>query len=167
MKTIACAALAMTLLASAASAQPPAAAPKAAPKVDISSLTWLAGTRYIARPDGSKSYETWTGPAGGVVSGAVASPNKGGMSEFFRVAPNDKGEYGMSTANTNGGLTNWTFRPLKSIEPGKVVFADPDGSHSFSIEAVPGGAIHNVAITVANGKTTKTEWMWLPVPPAK
>lgn len=163
MKTVMRVALATTLLcgASLAHAQPPKA------KVDISSLGWLAGTRYIAREDGSKAYETWTGPAGGVVSGAVASPTNGGMSEFFRIAPNEKGEYGLHTANTNGGLTNWRFQPLKSIEPGKIVFADPDGSRSFSIESVPGGAIHNVSLRTVDGKSTRQEWMWLMVPAGK
>lgn len=157
-------ALAATLMSMSgglAQAQPPKA------KVDIASLGWLAGTRYIARDDGSKSYETWTGPAAGIVSGAVASPNNGGLSEFFRIGPNDKGEYGLLTANTNTGLTSWRFQPLKSLEPGKIVFAEADGSRSFSIEAVPGGAIHNVALRTEAGKTTKTEWMWLPIPAAK
>lgn len=138
-----------------------------AAKPDINSLGWLAGTRYIARDDGSKSYETWTGPAGGVVSGAVASPNNNGMSEFFRIGANEKGEYGLTTANTNTGLSSWRFQPLKSLEPGKIVFADADGSRSFSIEHVAGGAIHNVSLRLVDGKTVKQEWMWLPVPAPK
>ena len=68
-----------------------AVAQQAKPKIE--SLTWLAGTRYIDRPDGSRSYETLTGPTAGIVTGSVDSPNNGGLSEFFRIGPNEKGEY--------------------------------------------------------------------------
>lgn len=135
--------------------------------VDLSSLKWLAGTRYIARDDGSISYETWTGPAGGRVSGAVAAPISGGFVEFFWIGPNEHGTYGFSSANSGTGLTNWRFLPLKSIEPGRIVFAEKDGSRSFSIESVANGAIHNVSTRIENGKTVKQEWLWLAVPATK
>src|SRR5688572_10353553 len=110
-------------------AQPAAQAPKVQPPRGFETLTWLAGTRYIDR-NGTKSYETWTGPAAGLVSGSVASATGGGLVEFFRIGPNEQGVYGLMTANSNRGLSNWTFRPLKSLEPGKIVFADASGSFS-------------------------------------
>ncbi|MGD2133770.1 MAG: DUF6265 family protein [Maricaulaceae bacterium] len=140
---------------------------EAAEAPDIASLTWLAGTRHIAREDGTISYETWTGPSGGVVSGSVAAAINGGFVEFFRVMPNEDGVYGLHTANSAAGLDNWRFTPLQSIEPGKVVFAMPDGSSSFSIEATPDGGIHNIAMGMRDGELVQTgEWYWLPYPPA-
>jgi hypothetical protein len=137
-----------------------AAMPKAAPPKGFETLTWLAGTRYIER-DGVKSYETWTGPSGGFVSGSVASATGGGIVEFFMVGPNDKGVYGLSTARNTTGFT-WSFRPIKTLAPGKIVFADETGS--FSIEATPDGGIHNIATKITNGKEEKSgEWFWLPV----
>jgi hypothetical protein len=148
-------------------AQTPAPAVTQAPKTVIpqgfEGLTWLAGTRHIKRPDGAISYETWTGPAAGLISGSVASPINGGLVEYFRIGPNEHGVYGLMTANSTRGLTNWTFRPLKSLKPGKIVFADATGS--FSIEATPDGGIHNIATRIAEGKETQSgEWFWLPLP---
>ena len=54
-------------------AAPAAAENEAGEKPDLSSLGWLAGTRHIAREDGTIAYETWTGPTGGVVSAALTS----------------------------------------------------------------------------------------------
>ncbi len=140
---------------------PTAPAPKAQPPEGFATLTWLAGTRYIER-DGVKSYETWTGPSGGYISGAVASATGGGLVEFFMVGPNDKGEYGMSSARTTTGFATWTFRPIRTVAPGKIVFADETGS--FSIEATPDGGIHNIATRITNGKEEKSgEWFWLPI----
>ena len=133
-------------------------------KVDLSGLEWLAGTRYIAREDGSKSYETWTGPSGNRVSGAVSAAVNGGLVEFLWIGPNDDGVYGLSTANSGTGLTNWRFLPLQSISPGRIVFAAADGSRSFSIESVKDGAIHNVSLRTVDGKTVKQEWLWLALP---
>ncbi len=148
-------------VAQASAAGAPAIAPKAQPPKGFETLGWLAGTRYIDR-DGVRSYETWTGVSGGLISGSVASATNGGLAEFFMVGPNEQGVYGLKTANTTRGLTNWTFRPIKSIEPGKIVFADATGS--FSIEATPDGGIHNIALRVVDGKETKSgEWFWLPV----
>jgi hypothetical protein len=139
----------------------------AEPPKGFNSLDWLAGTRYISRDDGSKSYETWTGPSGGRISGAVATGSNGGMVEFLWIGPNEQGVYGLSTANSNTGLTTWRFLPLKSIEPGKIIFAAADGSRSFSIESVKDGAIHNVSLRVVDGKTVKQEWLWLSLPSGK
>lgn len=149
-------------MAAPAFVQTPAAqAAKVQPPKGFDMLGWLAGTRYIER-DGVKSHETWTGVSGGLISGSVASAVNGGLAEFFMVGPNEQGVYGLKTANTARGLTNWTFRPIKSIEPGKIVFADATGS--FSIEATPDGGIHNIAMRVADGKKTKSgEWFWLPM----
>jgi hypothetical protein len=137
-----------------------AGAQDAAP--DISSLTWLHGTRYIERADGSRAYETWIGPAAGLMSGAVVSSSGGGLVEYFRIGPNEDGVIGLSVANSTRGLTNWRFSPLLSLEPGKVVFGEPDGSRGFSIESTPDGGIHNVSTTVTNGETSMQEWYWLP-----
>lgn len=143
-----------------------AAAPDAAP--DIASLTWLAGTRHIARDDGTISYETWTGPSGGVVSGSVAAAINGGFVEFFRIMPNEDGVYGLHVTNSAEGLDSWRFTPLAEIEPGRVLFAQPDGSSSFSIEATDDGGIHNVAKRLVDGEETVTgEWFWKPYPPAE
>lgn len=151
-------ALTGALAATTAAVAQPAANP--APK-NFAALTWLAGTRYVER-DGVRSYETWTGPAAGRISGAVASASNGGLAEFFMFGPNDKGVYGLTTARTTTGLTNWSFRPVKTLEANKIVFADDKGS--FSIEPTPDGGIHNIATTIANGKETKSgEWFWLPV----
>ena len=150
---------ALAALAGDAFADPPA--PKAEPPKGFETLTWLAGTRYVER-DGVRSYETWTGPSGGYISGAVAAAAGGGMVEFFKVGPNDQGVYGLSSARTTTGLDKWGFRPIRSIEPGKIVFADASGS--FSIEATPDGGIHNIATRITDGKEQKTgEWFWLPI----
>ncbi len=130
---------------------------------DIASLTWLAGTRHIEREDGSIAYETWTGPAGGVVSGAVAANLGGGFIEYFRIMRNDDGVYGLFTANTREGLDKWKFRPLAELKEGRIVFADESGS--FSIEATPDGGIHNIARRKVDGKMEKAgEWFWKPLP---
>ena len=153
----------LAMMAGAASAQAPAAQGKA--PEGFESLTWLAGTRYIDR-NGSRSYETWTGPSGGYISGAVASATGGGLVEFFKIGPNEQGAYGLSSARTTTGLDKWGFRPIRSIEPGKIVFADATGS--FSIESTPDGGIHNIATRIADGKETQTgEWFWLPMEHAK
>lgn len=166
MKIIACALLASALSTGAlapcfAQAAPKTQTQKAAPPAGFDSLTWLAGTRYVER-DGVKSYETWTGPSGGYISGSVASATGGGLVEFFMVGPNDKGVYGLSSARTTTGFDTWSFRPIRSLAPGKIVFADETGS--FSIEATPDGGIHNIATRVTNGKEEKSgEWFWLPI----
>jgi hypothetical protein len=142
-----------------ASAQTPAKKVDAPKGFD--SLTWLAGTRYIER-NGSRSYETWTGPSGGLISGSVASATGGGLVEYFRIGPNEDGVYGLMTANSTRGLTDWSFRPMKSLEAGRIVFADDKGS--FSIESTPDGGIHNIATRVENGQERQTgEWFWLPL----
>jgi hypothetical protein len=134
---------------------------KPAPPKNFEALGWLAGTRYVER-DGVKSYETWTGPAAGQISGSVASASNGGLVEFFKFGPNEAGVYGLATARTTTGLTNWSFRPLKTLEPRKIVFADATGS--FSIEPTPDGGIHNIATRIVDGKESKSgEWFWLPV----
>ena len=134
---------------------------------DIASLTWLAGTRHIVRDDGTIAYETWTGPAGGVVSGAVAASLGGGFIEYFRIMPNDEGVYGLHVANTREGLDHWRFTPLAELEPGRIAFVQLDGSSGFSIEATSDGGIHNVATRMVDGKQTVVgEWYWLPYPPA-
>ncbi|HEV7693663.1 MAG TPA: hypothetical protein VGO52_22700 [Hyphomonadaceae bacterium] len=157
-------ALALAAIATPVVAQTPAtqaAAPKAQPPKGFDTLGWLAGTRYVER-SGVKSYETWTGISGGLISGSVASATNGGLAEFFVVGPNEQGVYGLKSANTTKGLTNWSFRPIKSITPGKIVFADATGS--FSIEATPDGGIHNIATRVTDGKEAQTgEWFWLPI----
>ena len=134
---------------------------KPEPPAGFNSLTWLAGTRYVER-DGVRSYETWTGPSGGYISGSVASATGGGLVEFFMVGPNDKGVYGLSSARTTTGFDTWSFRPIRSLEPGRIVFGDSTGS--FSIEAMRDGGIHNIATRVTNGKEEKSgEWFWLPI----
>ena len=140
---------------------PAAAAAKAAPPKNFDTLGWLAGTRYIDR-SGTKSYETWTGISGGLISGAVASASGGGLAEFFVIGPNEQGVYGLKVANTTKGLTNWTFRPIVLLEANKIKFAD--GTGSFSIESTPDGGIHNVATKIVDGKESQSgEWFWLPV----
>jgi len=130
-------------------------------EIDLNSLTWLAGTRYIAKEDGSKSYETWTGPSGNRVSGSVAAAINGGFVEFFWIGPNEQGVFGLHTSNSGVGLNNWTFLPIKSLQPGRIVFGLADGSRDFSIESVANGAIHNVSTRIVDGKTVKQEWLWL------
>jgi hypothetical protein len=138
-----------------------APAHKAQPPKGFETLSWLAGTRYIER-DGVKSYETWTGPSGGYISGSVASASGGGLVEFFMVGPNAAGVYGLSSARTTTGLTTWSFRPVRSLEAGRIVFADDTGG--FSIEKTPDGGIHNIATRITSGKEEKSgEWYWLPV----
>jgi hypothetical protein len=157
MKTFATVVLLAGLLAAAVQAQPA----KPVPPKNFEALGWLAGTRYVER-DGVKSYETWTGPAAGQISGSVASASNGGLVEFFKFGPNEAGVYGLATARTTTGLTNWTFRPLKTLEPRKIVFADATGS--FSIEPTSDGGIHNIATRIVDGKESKSgEWFWLPV----
>jgi hypothetical protein len=135
---------------------------------DIASLTWLAGTRHIVRDDGTIAYETWTGPSGGVVSGAVAAAIGSGFVEFFRIMPNEEGVYGLFVANSNDGLDKWSFSPLSELVPGRIVFAQTDGSSSFSIESTPDGGIHNVATRMVDGQSKVVgEWYWLPYPPAE
>ena len=80
---------------------------------------------------------------------------------------NEDGVYGLFVSNSNDGLDKWSFSPLAELEPGRIVFAKPDGSSSFSIEATPDGGIHNVASRKVDGKITVVgEWYWLPYPPA-
>ena len=167
MNKLACALLSSVLLgaiAAPAFAQTPTPAPataKVQPPKGFEKLGWLAGTRYIDR-SGTKSYETWTGISGGLISGAVASASNGGLAEFFVIGPNEQGVYGLKVANTTKGLTNWTFRPIVLLEPKKIKFADATGS--FSIESTPDGGIHNIATRIADGKETQSgEWFWLPM----
>jgi hypothetical protein len=149
--------LAGVLACGAAQAQP---AKAQAPK-GFDQLGWIAGTRYIER-DGARSYETWTAPAAGLISGAVASVTGGGLQEFFAFGPNAQGVYGLATARTTTGLQTWTFRPMKSLEANKVVFAD--GAGSFSIERMADGGIHNIAARIENGKESQSgEWFWKPL----
>jgi hypothetical protein len=121
MNKLACALLSSVLvgtMAAPALAQTPTPAPaaaKAQPPKGFEKLGWLAGTRYIDR-SGTKSYETWTGISGGLISGAVASASGGGLAEFFVIGPNEQGVYGLKVANTTKGLTNWTFRPIVLLE---------------------------------------------------
>ena len=158
MKTILSGVLMAGLLAATTAQAQPA---KLAPPKNFEALGWLAGTRYVER-DGVKSYETWTGPAAGLISGSVASATGGGLVEFFKFGPNEAGVYGLTTARTTTGLTNWTFWPLKTLEPRKIVFADATGS--FSIEPTPDGGIHNIATRIVDGKESKSgEWFWLPL----
>lgn len=167
MNKLACAILSSVLIgtiAAPAFAQTPTPAPaaaKAQPPKGFEKLGWLAGTRYIDR-SGTKSYETWTGISGGLISGAVASASGGGLAEFFVIGPNEQGVYGLKVANTTKGLTNWTFRPIVLLEPNKIKFAD--GTGSFSIESTPDGGIHNVATKIVDGKESQSgEWFWLPM----
>jgi hypothetical protein len=155
MKYLAASLVAISLLSiGAANAQ----SAKAAPPKNFEGLTWIAGTRFIER-DGVKSYETWTGPAAGQISGTVASASNGGLLEFFKFGPNEAGVYGLSTARTTTGLANWSFRPLKTLEARKVVFADAKGS--FTMEPLPDGDLHTYATTITDGKEAKTgEWFW-------
>ena len=140
-------------------AQTPTAAKKAALPEGLDKLGWLAGTRYIDRPDGTRSYETWTGLSGGYISGAVATASNGGMAEFFVIGPNEQGVYGMRVTNTVKGLTNWSFRPITVLEPKKIKFSD--GANSFSIEETANGGIRTAAAKIENGKETQTgEWFW-------
>lgn len=158
MKSIAIAVVVAGLLAATGVQAQPAKAPVPA---NFEALSWLAGTRYIER-DGARSYETWTGPAAGLISGSVASVSGGGLIEFFKFGPNEAGVYGLATARTTTGLSNWSFRPLKTLEPRKIVFADATGS--FSIEPTADGGIHNVATRIVDGKEAKSgEWYWLPL----
>lgn len=134
---------------------------KAAPPAGFEGLGWLAGTYFIDR-NGVRSYETWTGPAAGQISGSVASASNGGLVEFFKFGPNEAGVYGLMTARTSTGLSNWTFRPLKSLSGKKIVFADAAGS--FSIESTADGGIHTWATRIVDGKESQTgEWFWKPV----
>ncbi len=138
---------------------------KPAPPANFAGLTWLAGTYFIER-DGVRSYETWTGPSAGQISGSVASASNGGLIEFFKFGPNEAGVYGLMTARTTTGLDKWTFRPLKTLEPRKIVFADAAGS--FSIEPTADGGIHTWATRVTDGKEAQTgEWFWKPVGPRR
>ncbi len=149
-------------LAQATTTSAPAVAQKASPPAGFEKLGWLAGTRYIDRGNGVKSYETWTGISAGLITGAVASATNGGLAEFFVIGPNEEGVYGMKVANTTKGLTNWTFRPMVLLEPNKIKFADATGS--FSIESTPDGGIHNIATRIVDGKESQSgEWFWLPV----
>jgi hypothetical protein len=150
----ACVAVISLFSIGAAGAQPA----KVPPPKNFDALTWIAGTRFIER-DGVKSYETWTGPAAGQISGTVASVSNGGLLEYFRFGPNEAGVYGLSTARTTTGLANWSFRPVKTLEARKVVFADAKGS--FTMEPMPDGDLHTYATSIVDGKETKTgEWFW-------
>lgn len=144
---------------SLAQTPPTTPATKAAVPKGLEKLTWLPGTRYIDRADGTRSYETWTGLSGGYIAGAVATPSNGGMAEFFMIGPNEQGVYGMKVTNTMKGITNWAFRPITVLEDKKIKFSD--GAATFSIEETPNGGIRTAAGKIENGKETQTgEWFW-------
>lgn len=115
------AALALAV-AGAALAQPPAAPAPQIP-AEAASLTWMAGCRAHTNANGSKIYEAFIGPVGGVVTGTAVFPmgNQTGT-EYHKIGPGPDGSYGLSVANTRSNM-QWNFTPLKAIEPGRISFA--------------------------------------------
>lgn len=132
------------------------------PVQDGSSLTWLAGDRVHTGANGAKVYEAFIGPVNGVVTGtALSGAGAGAYTEFHRFAPNAEGRFGLSVQNSRTNA--WNFTPLKSIEPGKVVFESTDGATRITYWDKGQGVVGASVDRITNGQTTRTEWSFAPV----
>ena len=136
------------------------AAAAAQTALDGNSLTWMAGNRVAASATGAKTYEAFTGPLNGVVTGTALAVN-GTFTEYHKIGPQMNGPanapYGLSVANTRGGMV-WNFTPLKAIEKDKIVFESADGVRRITYFAEPGNGVGAWVENTANGTTTKTEY---------
>lgn len=134
-----------------------------APKLDGSSLGWLAGNRVHTNADGGKVYQSYVGPANGVVTGTalVAIGKERTYQEFHRIGPNTSGVYGLSVASTRSGFT-WNFVPVKSIEADKITFQSEDGSITVSYFKEPGGGVGSRVVRTLEGKSQTLDWHFKP-----
>lgn len=107
--------IAFSLLASIADAQ-----------VAIDQLSWMGGCWALHRPDGITE-EHWTQPAGGTMIGMSRSVRGGKTTEYEFLQIRDVGGKLAYVARPSGGAE--TVFPLKAMEPGEVIFENPD--HDF------------------------------------
>lgn len=163
MKTLIAAALAALALSGAAIAQPPASKPAR----DGATLTWLVGSRVHHNANGTLIYEAFIGPMNGVVTGTALSGigTNAAYTEYHKFAPNADGVYGLAVMNSRTNA--WSFTPMKSIEPGKVVFESADGNARITYWSKGEGKVGASSERTADGKTTRTEWSFDPLPAAK
>jgi len=102
MKTIIGACALALLLNAAATAQT---------ALDGNSLTWLIGNRVAMTAAGAKTYEAFTGPQNGVVTGTALAVN-GTYTEYHKIGPQMGGPanapYGLSVANPRSNMA-WGF----------------------------------------------------------
>jgi hypothetical protein len=128
--------------------------------LDGNSLTWLIGNRVATSAAGAKTFEAFTGPQNGVVTGTALAAN-GAFTEYHKIGPQMNGPagapYGLSVANTRGNMV-WNFTPLKVIEKDKIVFESADGVRRITYFAEPGNGVGAWVENTANGTTTKTEY---------
>lgn len=155
------------LAAAALAGTVPSFAVAQAPKLDGSSLTWMAGSRVHTTENGVKVYEAFLGPANGMVTGTatVAIGQDRAYQEFHRIGPNASGVFGLAVASTRSGFT-WNFTPLKTIEPGKITFQSDDGSLTVAYFKEPEGGVGSRVERVSEGKTTTQEWHFKVLPAA-
>ncbi len=156
MKTIIGACALALLLNAAATAQT---------ALDGNSLTWLIGNRVAMTAAGAKTYEAFTGPQNGVVTGTALAVN-GTYTEYHKIGPQMGGPanapYGLSVANPRSNMA-WGFTPLKVIEKDKIVFETADGARRITYFAEPGNGVGAWVESTANGATTKTEYHFKPL----
>lgn len=142
------------------------AAALAQPALDGNSLTWLIGNRVATSATGVKTYEAFTGPMNGVVTGTALAVN-GTYTEYHKIGPQMGGPagapYGLSVANPRSQMM-WNFTPLKAIEKDKIIFEKADGSLRITYYAEPGNGVGSLVETTTNGTTTKTEYHFKPLP---
>jgi hypothetical protein len=157
--------LLVAFAAASLGASAPEHATAQAPKLDGSSLTWMAGARVHTTETGAKVYEAFLGPANGMVTGTatVAIGKERAYQEFHRIGPNASGVYGLAVASTRSGFT-WNFTPLKAIEAGKVTFQSEDGALTISYFKEPQGGVGSRVDRVVDGKTITQEWHFKAAP---
>lgn len=127
-------------------------------------LDWMQGVRVHTNDNGSQVLEAFLGPVNGVVTGTaltVLGPERA-YTEYHKIGPNADGVYGLDVANTANGM-NWTFTPLKSIEPGKITFQTANGALTISYAHGEGDVIDAQVVRVADGQTTTQNWHFVPV----
>lgn len=133
-------------------------APAFSQALDGNSLTWLAGNRVATSASGAKTFEAFTGPLGGVVTGTALAQN-GAFTEYHKLGPGPDGKtWGLSVANTRSNM-QWGFTPLKEFQKDRVIFQTPDGVRTISyISTAGGGVLAVVEAKAADGKVTRTEY---------
>jgi hypothetical protein len=156
------------LVSGTAMAQTPTSPPAVLP-AGVETLTWMEGARVHTNANGTKVYEAFIGPVNGVVTGTALTTlgAAGAYTEYHKIGPNAEGVYGLDVANTRSQM-QWTFTPLKAIEPGRIIFQTADGALMIMYYSEPGGGIGSkVDRKGADGKMTTQEWRFKAMPAPK
>ncbi len=127
-------------------------------------LSWMNGSRVHTAENGSRIYEAFTGGMNGIVTGTALSvgPGDAVFREYHYIGPNEAGRYGLSVANTGGGL-EWNFMGFKSYETGRITFESDNGQRTVAYFAKPGGAVGAMVQSTADGQVTTREWDFQPI----